>query len=429
MIPSFLDELVKAQKQGQKHGVFAVCSAHPWVLKAAMTRASQEQTFLLVESTCNQVNQFGGYTGMTPADFAATMRAAAIKNGLPLERLILGGDHLGPNLWQNEPAYSAMEKSTDMLRAYVQAGYTKIHLDASMKLGGDDPARPLDLELVARRTAWLAKAAESACADLASECSPSLRYIIGSEVPIPGGASAHEDSVRVTEVPDARRTLAATQTAFAAEGLESAWERVIALVVQPGVEFGDDFILEYNPEAANDLARFAETIPFVYEAHSTDYQTRTHLQELVRDHFAILKVGPALTFAFREAVFALAMLEDELIPPDKRSHLISVLDEVMVSQPKHWQKYYHGEPAARRVQRKFSRSDRIRYYWSNPRVQSALERLLQNLREKALSPALLSQFMPEQLEKIRNCQLDAAPEALILDKINAVLEEYAFACN
>jgi D-tagatose-1,6-bisphosphate aldolase subunit GatZ/KbaZ len=443
MNPNFLDNIVRAQKQGQPRGIASVCSAHPWVLKAAMSRAKAgattshartgtitlEHAPLLVESTCNQVNQFGGYTGMTPAYFVAYVHAVASENDFPLERLLLGGDHLGPNVWQNEPAGSAMQKSASMLRAYVQAGYSKIHLDASMKLGNDDPARPLDLELSARRTAWLAKAAESACADLGPEGSKKLRYIIGSEVPIPGGATAHEDGVRVTKVPDARRSLAVMQAAFKAEGLESAWERVIALVVQPGVEFGDDFILEYHSGAARHLAHFAETIPFVYEAHSTDYQTRAHLRNLVRDHFAILKVGPALTFAFREAVFALAMLEEELFPKVTRSNLVSILDDVMTRQPEHWQKYYHGDAAALRLQRQLSRSDRIRYYWSNPQVQSALERLLQNLREKTLPPALLSQFLPDQSEKVRSRQLDATPEALILDKINSVLDDYTFACG
>ncbi len=70
-------------------------------------------------------------------------------------------------------------------------GYTKIHLDASMKLGDDDPSHPLELELSARRTAQLAKAAENACQDTGDTCN--LRYIIGSEVPTPGGATQHED--------------------------------------------------------------------------------------------------------------------------------------------------------------------------------------------------------------------------------------------
>ena len=85
------------------------------------------------------------------------------------------------------------------------------------------------------------------------------------------------------------------------------------MVVQPGVEFGDDFVLPYRPEAAKELSRFIEDQPMIYEAHSTDYQTRAALTSLVHGHFAILKVGPGLTFAFREAVFALAMIENEML--------------------------------------------------------------------------------------------------------------------
>lgn len=70
---------------------------------------------------------------------------------------------------------------------------------------------------------------------------------------------------------------------------------------------------EYHREEAQTLSRFIEAQPgLVYEAHSTDYQSREALRALVEDHFAILKVGPALTFAFREAVFALAAIEEVL---------------------------------------------------------------------------------------------------------------------
>jgi len=418
-----LDEIVRAQKRGEARGIASICSAHPWVLKAAM----RGDDLVLIESTCNQVNQFGGYTGMTPAAFFAYVHGLAVENGFPAGRLILGGDHLGPNVWQNEPAASAMRKSADMVRAYVQAGYIKIHLDASMKLGDDDPSYPLDAELAARRAAWLAKVAESASSDLGLDCKP--RYVIGTEVPVPGGAITHEDGVSVTKVEDARRTLEVTRTAFLREGLEAAWERVIALVVQPGVEFGDDFVLDYNPEAARDLVRFAKTIPFVYEAHSTDYQTGDNLRNLAHDHFAILKVGPALTFAFREAVFALAMIENELILAERRSNLVEVLEEVMTRQPEHWQKYYRGDETAQRFARKFSLSDRLRYYWGSPQVQLALGRLMQNLGGKTLPLALARQFMPGQWERIRSGQIDNTPEAVILDKVNSVLEEYAFACG
>jgi D-tagatose-1,6-bisphosphate aldolase subunit GatZ/KbaZ len=324
-----------------------------------------------------------------------------------------------------------MHKAANLLRDYVQAGYTKLHLDASMRLGDDDPTRPLDVELAASRTVMLARAAEESLAKVSkpSQGSQGLRYVIGSEVPIPGGAKASHAGVHVTTVGDARRTVNVMRTAFSKAGLEKAWEGVMALVVQPGVEFGDDFILDYRPPLAHHLRRFAETIPFVYEAHSTDYQMREALQNLVRDHFAILKVGPALTFAFREAVFALAMMEKELLPAEGCSHLVETIDEAILRDPVHWKDHYHGTPQQVAFGRRYSLSDRIRYYWSVPQVQAALGRLLQNLAGKPLPLTLVSQFLPEQSEKIRNGQIGNIPDALILDKIHSVLEAYTLACG
>jgi D-tagatose-1,6-bisphosphate aldolase subunit GatZ/KbaZ len=436
MHPNLLDEIVRLQKRGEARGIPSICSAHPWVLRAAMSCAGtgtswRENGLLLIESTCNQVNQFGGYTGLIPAAFVTYVHDLAAETGFPVGRLVLGGDHLGPCPWQDEPAASAMQKAADLVRDYVLAGYTKLHLDASMRLADDDPSRPLDVELSARRTAFLARVAEDTLAKV-SEPSPrfqDLRYVIGSEVPLPGGAIAHENGVQVTKVEDARRTLEVTQVAFRSQGLEAAWEKVIALVVQPGVEFGDDFVLDYQPAAARGLKCFAETIPFVYEAHSTDYQTAEALRQLVRDHFAILKVGPALTFAFREAVFALARMENELFPADEQSHLIETLDSVMQTEPKYWRKHYHGAERELTFARKYSLSDRIRYYWPVPQVQAALERLLQNLAGKPPPLALVSQFMPRQWERLRNGQIKNTPEAFILDIVGSVLEEYTFACG
>ena len=423
-----LDEIVRAQKRGEARGIASICSAHPYVLQSAMRQAAQTGAPVLVEATCNQVNQFGGYTGMTPAAFVQFARRIAAENNLPLERLLLGGDHLGPSPWQDGPMERAMGRAADMVRAYVQAGFTKIHLDASMKLGDDNPARPLEVELSARRAAWLAKAAEESLAKV-SEPSQGLRYVIGTEVPIPGGATAHEDGVSVTRVEDARRTVEATHAAFLEAGLDAAWERVLAVVVQPGVEFGDDFVLDYKSAAARDLSLFSETTSLVYEAHSTDYQTREALRSLVRDHFAILKVGPGLTFAFREAVFALAKIEDELFPPENRSNLIQTLDNAMVQHPEHWAKYYRGDQAEQAFKRRFSLSDRVRYYWPRPEVRSALEKMLHNLESVSLPLALVGQYFPRQVDEVRSRRLDLSPRALIDHHIRSVLDDYTFACN
>jgi len=417
---SDLDEVIQAQKRGEARGITSICSAHPLVLRAAMQNAQKTGARLLIEATCNQVNQFGGYTGMRPGDFVQYVWGIAEEMSFPVERVILGGDHLGPSVWQNEPAEVAMQKAEEMVHGYVKAGFVKIHLDASMNLG-DDPAGGPSVEARAVRTAQLAKAAESA----RLENLPALRYVIGTEVPTPGGAQEHEEGVAVTTVDRVRETLDNTRDAFLKAQADSAWERVIAVVVQPGVEFGDDFVLAYHPEKAHNLARFIETEPeLVYEAHSTDYQTREALKSLVRDHFAILKVGPALTFAFREAVFALAMIEKEMYPLEEQSNLIAVLDSVMLRHPKHWRKYYHGIPEQQAFARKYSLSDRVRYYWGWQEVQDALKQLKANLGARPIALSLMSQFSPAQYQRVRSGILSATPEALILDRIMDVLKDY-----
>lgn len=290
---------------------------------------------VLIEATSNQVNQFGGYTGIKPADFRDFVYGIAQEVDFPRERLILGGDHLGPNCWQNEPADTAMEKSVELIKAYVAAGFSKIHLDASMSCA-DDPT-PLDPMVVAKRAALLCQAAETTATD---EQKRHLTYVIGTEVPVPGGEASAINAVHVTREQDAARTMQTHQAAFRALGLDEALNRVIAIVVQPGVEFDHTQIIHYQPQAAKVLSDWIKETPMVYEAHSTDYQTRQAYRALVRDHYAILKVGPALTFALREAIFALAQMENELISPEQRSRVLEIIDEVMLNEPGYWKKYY-----------------------------------------------------------------------------------------
>ena len=416
----YLDDILTAQKQGISRGIFSVCSAHPDVIKQTLITCHQLNIPALIEATCNQVNQFGGYTGMQPADFVDYVHAIADDVQFPYEDIILGGDHLGPSVWQNEPEMVAMAKAEDLIRRYIEARFQKIHLDCSMRLA-DDPPGPLDVEISAKRAARLARVAEDA-----GTLEP--RYVIGTEVPVPGGTTEHEDSVQVSRIEDVYKTIELTRDEFYKAGLQSAWERVIAVVVQPGVEFGDDFVLPYQPEKATELSRFIEGYPLVYEAHSTDYQTREALSNLVRDHFAILKVGPGLTFAFREAVFLLAHIENELIPAQTRSNIIQVLDEVMINQPGYWRSYYQGNEQQIAHKRKYSLSDRIRYYWTQPAVQHALGQLMTNLSGVDL-PANLLRELALDLRVEDSIDARFTAEQVISAKIQLVLNDYAAACN
>ncbi|MDU8923832.1 tagatose-bisphosphate aldolase subunit GatZ [Pasteurellaceae bacterium LIM206] len=419
-----MKDIVRLHKEGNAVGICSVCSAHPSVIEAALMFDLHSNNKVLIEATSNQVNQFGGYTGMKPADFRDFVHNIANKVGFPLERLILGGDHLGPNCWQGENAAAAMEKSLVLVAEYAKAGFTKIHLDASMSCA-DDPV-PLAPQTVAERAALLCQAVENALTPAQRE---KISYIIGTEVPVPGGESHAIQTVEVTTVASAQETIRTHCEAFTALGLQDALKRVVGIVVQPGVEFDHSNVVLYKPELAKELVSFIEGTPYIYEAHSTDYQTPECYRHLVKDHFAILKVGPALTFALREALFALAKIENEIISPEKRSYLLEIVDQVMQDEPKYWQKYYSPIHSKAMVDLHFSLSDRIRYYWPHPRIQSAVSKLTENLARTQIPLGLLSQYLPDQFHKVLDESIPAEPNALILDKIQQVLSDYAFGCN
>lgn len=416
--------LIAAHRQGKPVGLYSVCCSNAQVLLAAMQVARHYDTPLLIEATSNQVDQFGGYTGMTPVQFRDYVQQLARQQDFPVARLILGGDHLGPNAWQHLSAAQAMANARELIAAYVAAGFHKIHLDCSMSCA-DDPSRLPD-ETVAARSAELARIAERTA--VAAGLPPPV-YVIGTEVPVPGGEASLATGVAVTRPEAAARTLQVHQQAFAAPDLAPAWQRVIAMVVQPGVDFDHSDIQQYDADAAASLSDFVARQPgVVFEAHSTDYQTEASLHRLVRDHFAILKVGPAATYAFREALFALAAIESELLPVEQRSDLVDVLDRVMLEQPRHWQRHYPGNPDQQRLLRRYALSDRCRYYWGEPQVAQAVTRLIDNLTRVTPPLILLSQFMPEQHQQVLLGQLAPRPEALIQHKVSGLLAQYARAC-
>lgn len=421
-----LTDMVEQHKRGDANGIYAVCSAHPLVLESALRFAQQHQTPLLIEATSNQVDQYGGYTGMTPADFRGFVCQLADQLNFPPSMLILGGDHLGPNRWQKLPSAQAMAHADDLIKSYVAAGFKKIHLDCSMSCA-DDPI-PLTDAIVAARAARLAKIAEETCREHFGESD--LVYVIGTEVPVPGGAHETLTELAVTTPKAAQDTLQAHKDAFAALGLSDIWPRIIALVVQPGVEFDHTNVIDYQPQKAVALSKMVEAYDtLIYEAHSTDYQTPHALRQLVVDHFAILKVGPALTFALREALFSLAAVEEELLPAKACSGLRHVLENVMLDRPEYWQSHYHGDGNARRLARGYSYSDRVRYYWPDKHIDSAFDNLVRNLADDPIPLPLISQYLPLQYAKVREGTLKATPRELIIDHIQDILRQYHDACQ
>jgi len=429
-----LRSILEQNRQGRPLGIYSICSANRFVLEAGMLQAQRDKGILVIESTSNQVNQFGGYTGQAPADFVRHIHEMARENEFPIDRIVLGGDHLGPHVWRNEPSSEAMQKACTLVGEYVRAGFTKIHLDASMRCADDEGDRrvPLPDELVSARAAQLCAAGERAYRELQSDAPPPL-YVIGTEVPTPGGGLIDSHASTVTKTDDLARTLQISREVFRRHSLEDAWERVIAVVVQPGVEFSDTAVLQYQAESVRALSEYVVNHwSGVYEAHSTDYQGKDALKRMVDDHFAILKVGPWLTFAFREAVFALEEIEREWLSSRSDVQLSGVreaLERAMLDDPAHWKGYYQGNETELRFARKYSYSDRARYYWPAPRVTEALLQLIMNLDRNEPPICLLSQYLSNQAEAVRNGSLANRPRDLIRHKILEVIDRYAYACG
>jgi D-tagatose-1,6-bisphosphate aldolase subunit GatZ/KbaZ len=404
-------------------GITSVCSAHPLVIEATLRHAARRDQPALIEATCNQVNQEGGYTGMTPADFRAFIERIAQSTGFPVDHIILGGDHLGPNPWRKLGAEDAMARAEAMVTAYVEAGFEKLHLDTSMGCAGEPVA--LADELTAARAARLARTAEEAARRIGRRLPV---YVIGTEVPPPGGATHALDELEITRREAALRTLDVHRQAFTKAGIASVLERVIAIVVQPGVEFGNANVALYKPDRAQTLiSALDEMEGLVFEAHSTDYQPAASLSSLVDGGFAILKVGPGLTFALREALYGLDAIAGILArDAGAGSTLAATMEEIMIAEPGHWAGHYSGSADEQRLQRHFSYSDRIRYYWPDVRAVAAVNGLLARLPE-TLPETLISQYLARLYAKVVSKEIPPRPRELCLAMIDAALVPYSAA--
>lgn len=443
-------ELRSARARGKPRGLYSVCSSNALVVEAAVRRAASSGKALLVEATANQVNQEGGYTGMRPADFAARLAALCGRCGAEPSLVVFGGDHLGPYPWRSLRADEAMARAEELVSLFVAAGARKIHLDASMALGGDEAsgaARPagghgsacLRPEVAAERAARLCKVAEESYASLA-KAKPGAAapvYVIGTEVPVPGGtargkaasarAKGAEEGPRPTSPEDFRETVDIQGEAFAAEGLAQAWKRVLAVVVQPGLEFGRDRVYVYDRKRAAALMEARRDYPgLFFEGHSTDFQPDEALAALVEDGVCVLKVGPALTFALREALFGLNSIAGEL-GLRHGPGLADTLERAMRDDPRHWKDYYPADSSLA-FSLKYAYSDRIRYYWERADVSVALDQLFESLRGRELPPQLLSQYLP-RFGSVHEPPLGGlGPEEIAIAAVDEELARYEAAC-
>lgn len=417
--------LIARNRAGSGEALPSVCSAHPEVITAALLLSESRDLPLLVEATSNQVNQFGGYTGMRPADFVTFVHRLCDENAVDRHRVLFGGDHLGPQVWRSRPAAGAMAMARDLVAEYVRAGFTKIHLDCSEGCAGEPPQ--VGDGLAAARAADLAAVCEATVPDPGT-----VSYIFGTEVPPPGGARAAEghSTILPTAPEAAKATIAAHEAAFVARGLQAAWPRAVGLVVQPGLEFAPDHVIRFDLTAPDRLSPVLDGHPGLsFEAHSTDYQHADVFPELGRRHFAVLKVGPALTFAVRQALYALDTLTSWVLPHTGRDTLPGVMEKLMRADPAPWAKHYDAPPERLGLLLHFGYADRIRYYWTLPEAQQAVAVLIAALPDtRPPLPVLEQVFSPAVIARAESLSESGWARALVRAQVQEALAPY-FACG
>ena len=399
-------------------GIPSYCTGNWIVIEFLIQIYKKINKHLLIECTANQVNQFGGYTGYTPKQFFEHVNALALKNGFPLDKLVLGGDHLGPLVWKNENESDAMDKAEDLVRYFVRAGYQKIHLDTSMRLGSDDKSVSLSREKIAKRGLRL----YLACKDEQKKLNQNneIIFVIGSEVPVPGGEVDCE-GMEITSATDAKKTVDIYKKIFFEAGVsEEDWESdIVALVVQPGVEFGKDKAIRYNRNRAKELTGVKLKDGIVFEGHSTDYQFPKSLKEMVNDGIKILKVGPELTFSLRSSLERLELVEKKYGKFQEISNFGKILTEEMLKDSRYWNSYYDPEDLSL-----FDHSllDRSRYYLTSENVLTAISKLRDNVKEID-DIGVLYKILPELISTDIDCH-ELIFEEIIRKNLKHIVDKY-----
>lgn len=409
-----LQEILRTSRIEKRGGIWACCSSNPFVLRAACRYAARENTVLLAESSSAQVNQYGGYSGMTPGQFCSALHMTAQKEGLPADRLILGADHAGPLPWRQLNETEAMRRAERLIADCVEAGYEKIHIDVSMPLGEerlsgnhcDSSTREIYEDIMTERGVRLIAAAENAwSASRKEERTPPL-YVIGNEVPESGGIQ-QACQQRYSSGEHCLAMLKRYRERLQEAGYGEAAGRIIAMAADVGTGFFRDGVLKPDVSRLSDLSEVSERAGIVFEGHSADYLDMDLLQAMTENGISILKVGPELTNALLKALFFLENLERKDCGESSRSRLKETLFGCMIKDPVHLHKWMRmetvGETEVEQMRKiAFGPLDRWRYYANRPEVQKSVCRLLKNLSGSA---------MP-------------APEDFLIKNIMTVIEKY-----
>jgi len=429
MRTSCLIDIMKANCKGERKGIYMVRSQNPTVLEAYFNQALADGAPVLIEISADilDLRRQGGK--ISPEDFIKKAKHIAVKTGFPRERLFLGINDLSPSLWQDGSDESALQKACEFISGLVGLGFNKLGIHAGNLRKGDNVYGTLAQEKSIARETALYQAAEQAAVDLPDEEKPV--YVINAcPGQVIGGA---EDQGRAASRKDVENAVNRFAQIAAAAGLPEMKKRLLAVRASPGSGFDSEKVIPFDSSLIKEMGGCGHGgHPVALEVQQADFQPQTVLNQLVDSHFAFLSVGSELTYVMREALFSLAVMENETMigkPGVYLSNFIIELDRAMQSAPQVWEKYYLGNGFEQLVARKYSLFDRSRFFLEDKEVRKMKKRLYDNLVAHPVPLTVLRQFMPRQYERVAAGELENEPKALVMDAVRYVLRKYSRACG
>jgi len=427
MRTSWLIDIMEANRGGERKGIYAVESQNPTVQEAYLRQALGDGSPALFEICAEMLDLHGQSGKILPDDFIANVKRSAGKTGFPRDRLFFGVNDLSPSLWKDESIESALKKTRAFISALISLGFNKLGIHAAIPLKGDLADQQLSQEVIIAREAALYQAAEGAAAALPDEEKP--LYVID----LHPGQGMTEDQDNMAHKEDVKIAIDRFAETAVAAGLPEMRERLLAVRIILGAGYNSEKVIPFGSSLLKELGGCVYgDKPVLLEALRTDFQPQMILDQLVDNHFAILSVGPELTYTMREVLFSMAMMENETMlgkPGVYLSNFIIELDRAMQSAPQHWEKYYSGNGFEQMIARKYSLYDRSRFYWEDKNVRKMKKRLFDNLIKYPIPLTVMRQFMPRQYERVAAGELENKPDALVMDAVRHALCRYSRACG
>lgn len=396
-----------------KKGIPSFCTANFDVIEIIFKFAKINRFPILLESTSNQVNQDGGYTGLKPKNFKNKIYKIASEYRIKKQKLFLGGDHLGPLPWKRLKENKAMENAKELVKQYINAGFKKIHLDTAILCLNQ---KKISREEVVSRCTKLIK-------NIPKKKLNSIFFVVGTEVPAAGGG----DNVKpiVTKMNNIKKDYLSYRK-FISKFL-SRKKQTFGLVIDPGIGFQNRTLTKSNFNKINQKKNFSLKNNFIFEAHSSDYQSLADLKKLCNKNFKFLKVGPELTYFFMRAILLMEKVERNIF--FKNSNLKEVLLLQMDKNKKYWYKYYSKTKYDTEFLKLHSLLDRARYYWDNKKVRQSKKILFKNINSLKTTEFNFLFSLNSKEKKFKKKEKLSNVSFLLFQFLKNSLMKYYWACG